>query len=593
MEHKIFLNLKKKKFLGEVKIAFINPPHADWCLANNAAYLMFQSHYKRYGKYSKNIKWIDAPYKFNKYECVQDIYKEIKDADIFLFSSYIWNYDVCDELAQYIKSQKTQSICVLGGPQIGTNDPKFLETRKYYDFISQPTKPGEIFVENLIDSYIENDGKPNYSDITWELRSDRTCDQFMPDYSVYEDHIDYLKVTREYARKNELEPFCIIETTRGCPYRCSFCEWGGGIDSKIYKKPIDIVKRDLLALKEAGFRDIYLTDANFGAFFERDVEIFKFAWNNRVNLTDISTMKSRDLKRRIKLVDAWFDVVGNGPETHSVVNTKKEGMSILVLGAEGVAEKEDEPMYISVVPTVSIQSISDEAMRVAERIDLSFEDKIKLSEHIHKKCHEQNFPVPAIELILGMPGSTKEDFYNEMNILWNFKSWNSFRHDYMFLPDSDLSNEEYLKKYKIVLIDVYSDLVDEWGVDNQNSFYKNKRTHFKTISSCYSFTLEDMCEMWFMNIAGNYILKNIYSNFSNDMAPSIFAQEVYKLISQFDAYESIYEEIQKILDPTKPVSNIKRLKGKLRNEVIEEFISQNEKIIFSEIYSNFYLQETA
>jgi hypothetical protein len=102
-----------------------------------------------------------------------------------------------------------------------------------------------------------------------------------------------------------------------------------------------------------------------------------------------------------------------------------------------------------------------------------------------------------------------------------------------------------------------------------------------------------MCEMWFMNIAGNYILKNIYSNFSNDMSPSIFAQEVYKLISQFDAYESIYEEIQKILDPTKPVSNIKRLKGKLRNEVIEEFISQNEKIIFSEIYSNFYLQETA
>ena len=52
MEQKIFLKLKKKNVIEKVKIAFINPPHADWCLANNAAYLMFQSHYMRYGKYS-------------------------------------------------------------------------------------------------------------------------------------------------------------------------------------------------------------------------------------------------------------------------------------------------------------------------------------------------------------------------------------------------------------------------------------------------------------------------------------------------------------------------------------------------------------
>ncbi len=35
----------------------------DWCLANNAAYLMFQSHYSRYGKFSDQVNWIPAPYK--------------------------------------------------------------------------------------------------------------------------------------------------------------------------------------------------------------------------------------------------------------------------------------------------------------------------------------------------------------------------------------------------------------------------------------------------------------------------------------------------------------------------------------------------
>jgi hypothetical protein len=78
----------KKLLERNVCVAFINPPHADWSLANNAAYLMFQSHYKRYGKYPHKIEWLKAPYKFNLYETVQDIYEDgIQNADIYLFSS--------------------------------------------------------------------------------------------------------------------------------------------------------------------------------------------------------------------------------------------------------------------------------------------------------------------------------------------------------------------------------------------------------------------------------------------------------------------------------------------------------------------------
>ena len=43
-----------------------------------------------------------------------------------------------------------------------------------------------------------------------------------------------------------------------------------------------------------------------------------------------------------------------------------------------------ETEYVSVVLTVSIQSISDEAMKVSKRIDLSCEDKLELSRHIEK-----------------------------------------------------------------------------------------------------------------------------------------------------------------------------------------------------------------
>lgn len=568
--------------MNDIKVCFINPPHADWCLANNAAYLMFQSHYKRYGKNPDKVNFTPAPYKFNLYSSVEEIYEEIGYNDIYLFSSYIWNYDICDELASLIKQKHPTSICVLGGPQVGTHDANFLLTRSMYDYILTPTKPGEVFVQELIDSYFQYSGYPDVQDISWELRSDKKCDQFMPDYSIYQEHLGYLTETRNHAAQYDIEPFCIIETTRGCPYACVYCEWGGGIDSKIYKKPIEIVKQDLLALKKAGFRDVYLTDANFGAFKDRDLEIFKFAWDHGVNLTDISTMKSKSLQRRSELVDSWFEVVGSGPEIHSPVIAKSEGGSALVIGAAESGQTEQN--YISIVPTVSIQSISEEAMKVAKRADLSYEDKIKLSEHIRKRCQEEGYPIPAIELIMGMPGSTLDDFYAEWEIMWNFKAWTSYRHDYMFLPDTDLTDKDYLEKYDIKLVEVYSDLVDEFGVDNQNSLYKNKRSYFKTISSCYSFTFEEMCEMWIMNLAENKLLEEIYPMFENVHSPSDFGKMCYQILKHCDEFPEIYEQVKLLLDPNTPPQNIKRLNGMLRNTVIDNMVTKNKPIIVSELY---------
>jgi radical SAM superfamily enzyme YgiQ (UPF0313 family) len=594
--------LKKKTTNRVVTVAFVNPPNVDWSLANNAAYLMFQSHYKRNGKYPKNIKWLPAPYRFNSYSSYEKIYNDVQNADIYLFSSYIWNYDIVDGVAKHVKKVLPNSLCILGGPHVGTNESSFLEERKsIYDFICQVTKPGEVFVEDLLNSYIDNDGIPNYEEITWEIRSKKMCDQMMPDYSVYADHVDYLKETREYARNNQMEPFSIIETTRGCPYQCVYCEWGGGIgSSKIHQKPIEIIKQDLLALKKAGFRDTYLTDANFGVFFERDVEIFKYAFNLGINLTDISTVKHRSLKRRIELVDAWFDVIGTGPERHSPTNIKQEAAPVLMYGSKSdhsnigdLTNNKLQQTYVSVVPTVSIQSISDEAMTVAKRKDLSFDDKIKLSEHIRKRCHEEGYPVPALELILGMPGSTKNDFYEEFNIIWNFKSWNSFRHDYMFLPDSELTEKEYIDKYKIELVEVYTDLMDEEGVDNEHSLYRNKKTYFKTISSCYSYSFEDMVEMWFMNTAGNFLLRYIYSFVQEYVTPSEFGKICYSVIKDLDEFQHLNSEIRNILNSKTPTRNIRRLMGKLRVITIENFLTKYKTIIYSEVISKLIIEKAS
>lgn len=561
-----------KKSNKRLKISFVNPPHADWSLCNNMTFLMCQSYYNHVGKYKEYVNWINPPYKWNIYTSVQQVFEEIGDADIIMFSCYAWNYGINDELAKYIKENYPEKICVLGGPHIGTNDPDFLKERTFYDFICQPTKPGEPFMQDLIDSWFDNDGKPKHEDVSWDLKSCKMTSHDMNyGVSVYEEHLDYLGEMLQYARSNNMEPFIILESTRGCPYGCVFCEWGGGTGTKILKKDIELVKRDILALKKAGYRDAYLTDANFGAFRKRDIEIFKFAWENGFNLTDISTVKTKNLQKRKELIDAWFEVVGSDTRFDQKTNDDKDMW--------------ENTEKISLVPTVSIQSISEAAMKIADRTDLSTKDKIELSRYIKDRCSEKNYPIPAIELILGMPGSTLQDFYDEMTIIWNFQAWSSFRHDYMFLPDSKLNSTEYKEKYDIKIVEVYSDIVDEDGIDNWNSLYKNKRTYFKTMQSCFSYTREEMHEMWFMNNAGNYLLKNIYGGVQDYIDPPNFGKECYKIIKTLDDYKSIHDEIVDIFDEKTSSKSIRKLQNRFRTDVVEEMLENNLTTIKNKLLS--------
>lgn len=513
------------------------------------------------------------PYKWNNYTSYNDVWKEIKDADVIMFSSYAWNYGICDDIAKIAK--QNNKITILGGPHIGTNEPDFLESRNYYDFICQPTKPGETFIEDFINLWFEDNLNPEL--ISWELRSTvigKVFDIGNQDYSVYEDHKTYLKETHDYAVDNDLEYLIILETTRGCPYQCVFCEWGGGIGTKLYKKNIEIVKKDITTLKEVGFFEAYVADGNFGAFFDRDLEIYKFAWNNDFYLTDISQVKLTDYNKRKKMIDTWFDVVAGN------IKKQKEYVS---MGTEKDKDMFHGSSKSNVVPAVALQTLSDEAMKVCKRVDLSANDKIRLTKHIHKRCNEEGLEPPGLEMILGMPGSTIDDFYNEMQIFHDLRTYSTWRYDYMFLPDSDLNSEEYKKEYKIETVETFFDINDDDGNDFEESLYKNKKTSFKTIISCYSYTREEYLEMWFMNSAGTHLLKEYYKDFENFMGASEFCKRSFQILKNCAGFDTIWNEIKDILDPTTPPKSIKQINGEFRVDVISRFIDENVLILKAQL----------
>ena len=63
------------------------------------------------------------------------------------------------------------------------------------------------------------------------------------------------------------------ESNRGCPYSCTFCDWGNSDVSKLKKFDMDRLYQEINWISNNGFYYIFLADANFGIFRQRDLEI--------------------------------------------------------------------------------------------------------------------------------------------------------------------------------------------------------------------------------------------------------------------------------------------------------------------------------
>lgn len=503
------------------------------------SWLSMKSHYQHHGKHNDRIEWLVSPYKWDQYSSISEAYDDSGPADVYLFSSYVWNYDICDDFARLARSLNPNAVLLLGGPMIGSNDPELLHQRyQLYDYILQPTQPGEIFLCEFLDVYLGNNRLPDYDDLSWEMRSKKTCTQIMPEYSVYEENKVLLEEMKEYADAKDFRFNISFETTRGCPFKCTFCEWGGGTGStKIIKKNLEVVEKDLGALKHLGLRVVELCDANFGAFRERDIKIYQMAWDLGVILNSISMVKLTDLERKKQLIDKWIDIATSS-------DTFKH---------------DREARTWDIIPAMAIQSTSVAAMKATNRVDLTSEEKIQLSRHINDRRQKIDLPVVFPDFILGMPGSTVDDFYQDFEIFWNQGAFSSSRYIYMFLPDTENTEPAYLINHGIKLVKVYSDFSN--GIRSGHNLYQNRQAVYYTLSECHSLNPTDMCEIWIMNFLGNFILERVYPNYLDRIPVADFMKLSWRAVQQLPFFASVWQNAVDLFDPSTPPRNSERMLG--------------------------------
>ncbi|MCL2383720.1 MAG: B12-binding domain-containing radical SAM protein [Oscillospiraceae bacterium] len=175
--------------------------------------------------------------------------------DVIGFGVYIWNVEETLKLACDIKKINPNIIIAFGGPEVSYNPEELLSKYDYIDSILC----GES--ERNIVEFIQDAKNENIQRI----------------YKLPVEASDIPSISEDIA-DNYDKRVVYFETSRGCPFRCSYCM--SCIDKTVRYFDLDQVKADLKHLLDLNVIQIRFIDRTFNSDRKRAIEIWQFLLNN-------------------------------------------------------------------------------------------------------------------------------------------------------------------------------------------------------------------------------------------------------------------------------------------------------------------------
>jgi len=324
------------------------------------------------------------------------------------FSVYTWNAAELLALMREIKNACPELVIIAGGPHVQqAKDYLFSEAvdvivlgegeATLCEFLDADTRAQWHDIAGL--AFIDNDGSEQGKLVKTASRSR------ISDLDTLPSALDVLTLTDENGKP--LYDCVAYETSRGCPYKCSFCEWGtGAIGTKMYSLSPERIKSDWERIVAAGIRNIWLCDSNFGAL-KQDLE---------------KTRILCDLKKRTGM-----------PTTFATSWSKKHSGKVqeIVLMLH---EHKLLPHY-----HLALQTLTPLALELCHRENMG----ANKYEPIAKQMAKARVPI-ACELIWGLIGDNLRDFEKNLDRLFAvFPTINIF--GYTLLPGTEFyeKRDEY------------------------------------------------------------------------------------------------------------------------------------------------------
>lgn len=344
---------------------------------------------------------------------------ELSNPAVVAFSCYVWNFGASLTLAELVKRQFPQSLIVFGGPQVPKQEHRIKFTFDTYPFVDVlVASEGEYTFADLLGARLEGRHFSAVQGISFRSANEPRGFTSTPRRARVDLNAipsPFLDGTFDRLIK-EYGPYvsgAVWETNRGCPYACTFCDWGGADVSTISRYDMSRLHEELLWMSKNQIAYVFAADANFGILSERDLEVA--GW--------IAESHER-----------------TGYPEAFVVNWAKNSHTRIVAIAETLRKA-----GVSCNVTLSMQSHNPETLRAIKRRNLKEEQVPKLK----KEFHDRGVPTYT-EVILGLPEETYSSFVAGFNKMMTPGLYDCFiMYLALMLENTEMATPEYRGKYRL------------------------------------------------------------------------------------------------------------------------------------------------
>ncbi len=345
----------------------------------------------------------------HKKESFSDVKEMISEPFLVAFSCYIWNFEHNKIFAKALKEQYPDCLILFGGHNVSNNSSSLLEECPYIDFLIHDE--GEVPFYKLLlalkcDMPLNKVSNLSYRDNGKIIKTENLC------YDVSDFPSPYAAGLFDEMLKSSGDTFYgILETNRGCPYKCVYCDWGRQTNS-IRQFPIERVRGDIQWLSDNKIGYSVCADANFG-ILERDILISQWL---------VKAKEETGYPSKIQ-----FCFTKNSDDRVFLINKMMNGCGL----SKGA--------------TISLQTLSPQTLSDICRSNMTYEHYTSLV----RKYNEAGI-YTYTDIILGLPGETYESFTRGIGKLFEagqHTSVNVFNCE--VLINARLASEEMAEKYSI------------------------------------------------------------------------------------------------------------------------------------------------
>lgn len=336
---------------------------------------------------------------FFERQSVDQYMAKIDNPDIVAFSTYVWNWTVTQELATAIRTKYPNCLIVFGGPQVSYKKEWLDNNRHMCDLVV--TYAGEKpFAEILRGNY-------TYPGII----SEQGYKTPKPDKDINYIPSPYLSGLIDSLMDPSKNYSAIIETNRGCPYACTFCDQEALYYNKIQQFDYDRVLKEIDWMVSRKIDFMYFADSNVG-IFDRDVDFIKYIAKKRKETgypkhIDYSTAKQQPER-----------IVELGRILNQEANIKR-----------GV--------------TIALQSMNPDTLSAIKRTNIA---NTKLAQIVsaYNNAGIDNY----CELIVGLPEESLSTWIAGIGEILGLGSDHALTvHPLSIVPNTPFMNSDYIKQY--------------------------------------------------------------------------------------------------------------------------------------------------